>query len=357
MPNIKRYKVKWSTLIAVFVICCLCVAFLVYIFKLDYLINEFSIDGVEEAELNKLILYRTISDCLVVIVSILGTNLLLSVFIERKNKNNMVTEFLVNEMLASESVYSNLSNENQETILKNLELHKNFDNNLVLYEMHNYVNKKLKSDLKDYYFTECEYVVEVVAKESYFEKVITHTIELKPYKSNKTISNFTLGIINFKNIDGVSNYEIKDVLIDGKSIKIEYDSNGMFTNRSDIQAKTVPNKNKLDNKNGYNTTVRYYLKQKLHCKNDKPIKIVSNYVTRCPLDDINTTFRASVPSKKFSVNYTIAPEDKYELHGNAFGFIDASTSFPNNHKPNVIRFGFNNWIFTDDGVSITTIKK
>lgn len=355
--KLKLYHIKRSTLITTIIIFSLCVVCIYLTSQLDYVINSVSIDGVKNDELNKLITYRTISDVMVVITSILGTNLLLSVLVEKRSKNNLVTEFLVNEMLASESVYFNLSDENQKTILDNIELRRVFENNKIAYNMHKYMIDKVKNDLKNYYFAECEYVVVVDAKDEYFEKVLTHTIELKTYEPNTTIKEFSLAKINMKSIEGMPNFEIKDVQIDGVPVKIEPDGNGKFTKNSEVQLKVVPNGNKLDNKNGYDTTVQYYLKKKLHCKNDESIKIVSNFITRCPMDDIVTTFRASVPCKKFSVNYTINQEQNYKLGGSAFGFLDASTAFQNSHKPNIMRFGFNNWIFTDDGVSITIIKK
>ncbi|MBO5089443.1 MAG: hypothetical protein J6C27_00820 [Clostridia bacterium] len=355
--KLKLYHVKKSTMLMTGITAFLCVVILVLIGTNSHIINSVSNDGITVNEKMLIHICKIVADILIVIVSILGTNLLLSVLVEKNSKNNIVTEFLVNDMLSSESVYANLSDENQTALLKNIELRRVFDGNETAYEMHNYMNEKVKNNLKEYYYSECEYVVVADVKDEYFEKTVTHTIVIVPYEKEKVLKKFPLTTINIKNINGLLNYELKDVQINGRPLKIVRDNNGEFASNSEVQWEKVANKNKLDNKNGYNLKIKYYLKNRLMVSQNNPVKIVSNYITRCPIDDITTTFRASVPCKKFIVNYTVEPEEQYKLTGSAFGFLDAASAYQNSHKTNVMRFGFDNWIFTDDGVSIVMNKK
>lgn len=117
------------------------------------------VDSVSETQLlsDKLIvLSNVLKDFFLVIISIIGTTLLTSTIIEKNQKNTTYTELLANDIFASPEFYSNLSDENKQKMIENLE--RNFyDRHSIKQELYNVFRQRLNEIQQDYYYEECNF--------------------------------------------------------------------------------------------------------------------------------------------------------------------------------------------------------
>lgn len=292
-------------------------------------------------------MFLTLKDITLVVLSILGTNLLLSVIIDVYSKNKMLNEFFDEDIISSPNFYKHLDHENSEKMLNGLELTNHCNNNETLHKMYKSIRNKMDKYLNDkYYLDECAYVVHCVEKNNFFEKEILRTMKLKSYENEHTVKNYQLAEVNLTEVNGLPNFEIDEVRV-----------NDNLVNHTNIIKEETYNNGSLEIKNGYNKKIKIYLKEKLCLTSNKSTQITIKYISRCPLDDIVSSFRTSIPCKNFSVHYFAEPKASYRVIAHAFGFHEGARSYPNTNNENEVKLGFNDWIFTDDGICITMVKK
>mgnify|MGYP007123082355 CR=1 FL=1 len=90
--------------------------------------------------------------------------------------------------------------------------------------------------------------------------------------------------------------------------------------------------------------------------NNHKADFIVSMTTRCPKDDITSTFRASNPCEKFSVDYTIK-NDNYKLVTDSFGICKLADDTASSNVLNEAHVKFTEWLFRDDGVVITMVKQ
>lgn len=281
-------------------------------------------------------------EVLLVLISVLGSNLILSIVIETDEKNSLLDHFMANDIISSNYYLKNLSEENKKKLADSLILQERFDGNTDLLEMANSVHKKLIESQQSYYFEECEIKADICEKEDYFEKDVIRRISVVPYNNTTTVRNFPLTTINCAKINNTDALKLQSLTVSGKNIDL----------KRGVKKDVAPICDTVFSHNGYNEHIVFSLKAPLVLHKQKPTVLVLKYTVRCPKSDIVSTYRTSAPCKSFSVVCRIDPKEKYRLLTSAFGFWDHANGNMNNSAENETHIKFDDWIFTDDGVSI-----
>lgn len=285
--------------------------------------------------------FEMLKDAATVVFSTFGVNLLLGICIERKNKNKLYEEFFVDEVIKTREFYKRLSSEDKEKMLRGLELEHYYDGNNILREMCKNSRERIIKVKEKYFYENCEYIVTVTDKGSYFEKDIVRHVTVKSYEDKVTLTNFRLASVINNKIDGLNVCEITSITHNGtqilgkcKPVDEEFEQNG---------ESSVINKR----------TIIYY-DDKLHLTNSKAQKFTVRMITRCPKDDITSSFRASVPCRRFSVSYAMNPKNEktYKLVAHTFGCCENAEDFSTVKHPSSASITFENLIYRDDGVVI-----
>jgi len=313
---------------------------IIFIIICSYLLN------IEREELSKItkinpIIINTLKDLLVVIASILGTNLLINGIIEVKSKNQLLTDIIANDIIASPNFYTYMDTVNQLKMCQALEKNLFFQNNTIKQDMSTEVRQKIL-DIKDpYYFEECDFIVTSTIYDKYIEEDVTKKIVIKSYGDSCHIENYPISNYSSKTTDVFVPFELLSVNINGKEINIE----------NDIKQITSC-KNSFDEQNKFNSNIRYVYNKKILINNKDGVNIILKYKTRTTIDDRLTVFRVGKPCKRFSLIYNLTPDEKYRLAINAFGFFDDGSATINDDSNYHTNIEFSNWIFTYDGVVI-----
>lgn len=340
----KRYMINNSARILIVILTAVC--FLGYIIC-SYYINIHSLQTINNNIhiLDNMSTIETIRDILLVIISICGTNLLLSALVEVKSKNAFLTDIIENDVISAPEFYETMKDENKVKIHNALEevLYFSYP---VVHNMFSNIRSKLNSDINSYYFESCSYVVSCSVKDNYIEKEITKKADIKPYDDTFTINDFSVGNFFSREIDGIKPFDLTSLEIDGRKIDL----------KQDVSEK--PNViNNLDEQNEYNLSISYIYNKPLEISKSTATKIVVKCKTRTPIDDKVSTFRVTKPCKKFSLIYDIKEHDKYRLAVDAFGFLDDADDSTNNSSNSNININFNDWIFKHDGVVVSILDK
>ena len=242
-------------------------------------------------------LIKILNDVLVVFFSVFGTNLILTLCVEKKSRNKAFDEFFMDEIISSQSFYEHLQKQDKEKMLNALEMERYY-NNEIKRDICNRTREKIISNSKSYYFADCSYNVTVKDKGNYFEKTVIYSVTIEPYEQKEELNNFVLAQVTNKKIYGLDIVEINS---------IEY-------NGDDITEKCVTDNIPIDIKFGekkdFDNTTQVAFEECFTITKDNPAKFIVNLTTRCPKEDITSSFRASVPCKQFSVNYKIESDIK-----------------------------------------------
>ena len=129
--------------------------------------------------------------------------------------------------------------------------------------------------------------------------------------------------------------------------------NSIEYNGDDITEKCVTDNIPIDIKFGekkdFDNTTQVAFEECFTITKDNPAKFIVNLTTRCPKEDITSSFRASVPCKQFSVNYKIE-SDEYKIKAYSFAICKQVENSSNKSTPKEASIKFSDWVFTDDGV-------
>lgn len=312
----------------------------------SYYINEFTITASQSPENNDLELYKFVSilkDILIVVFSTFGVNLLISFCIERKNQNKAFEEFFTEEIISSPKFYQHLPEKDRQTMLNAMELSEYYNESTMRKRICDNTREKIISNTNDYYYSDCSYNVTVDDKGDYFEKTVVYSISIKPYEQKTTIKDFVLASVTNKKINGLDIVEVKS---------IQYNGN-------DITKKCIPLDKSIDEnfgeKKDFDNITKIVYKDKFTVTEKRAASFMVTLITRCPKDDITSSFRASVPCERFSVQYKIR-SNEYKIKAYAFGVCKKAENSSAKEIPNEATIKFSDWIFTDDGVVVVMCK-
>lgn len=287
-----------------------------------------------------------IGEVMLVVISVFGTNLLLSVLIETRNKNALFSEFLANDILSSPEFYDHMTDENKRKMADTLNLSVNLNGNYDLLDMSKSVQEKLVTSQKEYFFEKCSFDVSIKDEGKYFEKIVNRRATLCPYEDSVKIDGFSFLKIKTTDFVDTKPFSWKSISINGTNIDVKSDIEEV-----DFEPEMLPKKN------GYDFCKEYRYKKPIWLKRDKKTNISLTYIVRCPKTDIISAYRAAAPCKNFSVHCSITPEEQYKLSANAFGFIDNANKSATSVRDNELSISFENWSFQDDGVCIVINEK
>lgn len=295
------------------------------------------------------IVLLTFKDVLLVFLSILGTNLLVAAIIEVNSKNKYINDFFTKDIVSWSGFYENIDRDERIKMLSALELLDTCHENEKLKEMHESIKSKMGRHLNDdYYFERITYSITVYEEEDCFRKKTTKTMHVKSYDKHCTVKNYNLATIVCNDIPNCLKEDLIKVTIGNNK---KYDCSSI---------EILPNSNTggIQQKNGYQKTVDLNLIPDVKLSNNQEVVICLSYELRCNKSDLVSTYRTKHPCKDFSVIYTVEkPSDKYKLVGQAFGFQERANNSTVLDADNVISLGFDDWIFTDDGICITMLEK
>lgn len=345
--KLKKYKVNLIGTIATIIIFIICI-FSYFGFSYYLNIDAISVD-VADRNMQQIATIETIRDVLLVILTICGTNFLLSVFIEVRSRNAFLTEIINNDIIACPEFYNGMSDENKEKIYSALEQHLNYG---LPGDIFSNIKGKINNLMEDYFFESCEYVITCDVHDDYIEKEITKVVSIKSFKDKDTIKDFCVGNHSAKTIAGKDSFELLSVEISKESSENTIDVD-IKTQIEKIPCKT----SKLDKRNEYDKSESYVYKRPLIIHNNQSTFITVKCITRTTTDDKVSTFRVTKPCKNFILNYSLNQTDKYRLSVDAFGFLDDADNSTNNSSTSNVNIHFKDWIFKYDGVVVSILDK
>lgn len=291
-------------------------------------------------------------DVSVIIASTFAVSLLIGLLIEKNSKEDFYTE-LVKDTILSSTFEDRLSDEEKDTICKNIFKSLRCQHNDALYNIYaSFENRFVKEEfLKDeFYFEECEYHITCSVKEDCIEKNFIKTLKIRPYSSKCSLNNFKLGTYHNKYFGDKKSFEIKSLTINGNTI-----SDADLKNRV-VMNETVPNKRSLlDAKAGYTRKIECVYNSKITLSSTTQTTISYNYITRTDLSDNYLTIRSSRPSRNFKVDFCLKNND-YAAQAVGFGFIDKAQKSPNSNEIQEVNVRFDDWVLPEDGVVIMINK-
>lgn len=285
----------------------------------------------------------TFCNAFLVVISITASSFLTSLFIEKREKNNIVEDVIANDLFTSESFIAMLENEKSDSLLKKLEEKKYFSGHKVKTEMFAAIRDKLNNsplDNKPLYYEKCSYDINCKECETYIEKEFFKRIKVKSLSSAFKEKEFILLSIASCPIKGIDTSEIKSFKIDGKNIDLKYIQKQPFK----VDAMKI--------KQGYAEGINYVYKKTIDfsARNVKTIEI--EYITRTPIDDGSYSCRLPYPCKSFNFKFSLDSKN-YKINPIAFGFIDDAKDSPNRPQDRKnVTINFEDWIFPLDGVCV-----
>ncbi len=327
-------KYKGSKIGIVSMLVTLCIAIFCYLTVL-YLLQ---IDILE----NKLItIISMCRDVLLAIISIIGTSLLTSVFIEKNRKNVEYTELLANDIFASPEFYSNLTLENKKKMNKYLE-ENIYQKSPIKSEIYQLCREKIYSNEISYYYTELNMSISYFVYDNYTEKNIKRIMKLRTYSDDLSENRLFLFSYNLSPTQDVNNFEVLSagIGIENKTLEIG----------KDIIVEKKETKDHLWNKCGYTDIYEVYLYMPITLYMDRDLIINIEYISRVSDGDPSARFGVSVPCKKFYFNF-FAPSD-YKVYAYTYSFLNKDNIFPNPLYKNNISVCFDNWLLPGEGITI-----
>lgn len=286
------------------------------------------------------------------ITSIIGTEFLLSLALEKRNQNDAFKEFFKEDFINSSIFTEMVPQDKQKIISDKYRLEKIFDNKKVVSEMIDYAQEKLCENLGDFYYEDCSYHVNCSIDKGMFKKSVKKVIQIRSIKGSIEKKKFPLlSVYTEKSSNNVASVEVP-VLRMKKANESRYKT---LVEGKDYYCEYGEVEETLKKKNGYDCKITYILRDKVELFEDKDLCIEVNCVKYSKLDDdLTSVFRVQVPCRKFEINFH-APES-YQVKPNAFGYIDHSQKAVNGEEPENVKIRFDKWIFPDDGAIIEVQK-
>lgn len=353
----KKFRLGKSSIVLSIIICVLCSLFIgtCIVFENTVAVaadTSASPNGLEKIYYENYALFGIIKDISTVVLSIVGTSLILGAAFEVNNRNSAYSDFFEDDVVGSSEFYKNISKENRLKILKFLQSQEYFEDNLIIGEMYEGIRDRLKNSKyaypkEKYYMECCKYRVTCIDKGTHFEKVTVREMQFKTYEGKLKLNELTLG--RYKNIPAnvadVNQFEIISLRINGELIDKSFIK---------IEDENEPDDVLLAQAN-YKLRQKFILAKSIELDEKSNTTIVFEYKSMTEKDDIHSTFRCTVPCKHFEVHFSV--DDHYALIPIAFGFCDHAQTSPNSHNESEATIRFNQWLFEDDGVVIILKEK
>ncbi len=315
------------------------------------IIIQASVSEYNKSEYKQLMIKKSYLDtacnATLAVISIAASSLLTSVFIEKRDKNNLINDVVVHDFLTSEYFVNKLDDDEFNNLLVSLEKKKYFTGNKMKAYMYAAIRKKLNTaplDDKPLYYEKCTYDIKCRDYDDYIEKEFLKSIEVKCIDRCFKEKQFILLSVTNCPIDGLETSEIKSFKIDKKPIDLNLIKKAPFKVSS------------MSIKQGYSQGFNYCYDGIIDFSGTHKITIDVEYITRTPKDDATYTVRLPYPCKSFNFKFSLDSKN-YNINPIAFGFIDDAKDSPNrsNDRKNVT-INFEDWIFPLDGVCVILEK-
>lgn len=336
----KFYCRKSNTilLIIIFIVCT------IFVFLFDYLSKDSGIELIKNYMVNKAI-YDAVKDVLIVLLSILGTNLILSFIIEVKKNNKLYDDFIANDLLCEGKFLKSLEKNQRDKIHKEIEKIDFFENNKIYSNMYDNIKNKIINTNYDCYYE--NYTADVTCNikkdEGYIEKNEIISFDIYSIDKQKILSNYMLRRVTTALISNKEAFEWLEIKINGNSIDVKNDVNQRCENVKDG----------YDRISRYEKIITYTLNKKLSLRQNKPVKIELYSISRTPLNDKVYSYRLKKPTNKFKFRFTIVDLETHKLHLSAYGFQDDARDTPFRSLKNGVVCELKDWIFVNDGVVVS----
>lgn len=289
--------------------------------------------------------YYVVRDIFLVITTILLSTLLTSMLVETRTKNELYYNAIFDDVVSNPFFYRSLSPETKRSMLNTLEKELLFSGSKQISQMYESIQQKLSQEVyTQYYFSECNYhIIWVVnEEEGTITKYINRTTKIRSYEDKCPISSFRA--VRWSGIRMNGCFTLEYVKVNGKQLhESQY-------NLSSASIDAVPINNQYTV--SYNCTFSQEIE--LHADQDTVISV--SYTTKVPLSDSTYVCLSRVPCKRFSVDATVRGSS-YKLAAAAFGFLDSAQNSPPCVNDQEVRIEFDDWVFSQDGVTITMSKR
>ncbi len=346
METLKKFIIKRGAFILLVVLTILCLLFcIVCSYYLEISTNIETQNSSNTLGISNITL-KTTKDILIILTTILGTNLFMSLLIDVRTKNKIVTDIIENDVIAAPEFYEKMSEENKSKMCNALErkLYHKYDKEQ---EIFNEIRQKLNRNIDSYYYESCKYVVTCNIYDNYIEKQITRKVVIKSFDAKYTIKNFSISNFSSKSINGIEPFKLESFKINDKKVDLEHD----------VELRPCDEVDNLDEQNAYDINSRYIYKKPMNIYSEQETTITVKCISRTSIDDKGSSFRVAKPCNHFSLVYTLPQQDRYRLAVHAFGFLDDANDSANNNSKSNITISFDNWIFENDGVVVMILDK
>lgn len=300
-------------------------------------------------ELKQIAKLNTLKDVILVFISLILSSFLSALFIDIKNKNKMLDEWMANDIISSDKIIDSLVSESKDNLLSKLESEKYFNSNAIFSDMYSSVRNTLIEENEFYYYNRAEYIVTCDIQKEYIEKTIKKVMRIYAVEDKCVINNFPLARSCVFDSGKYVVFTLNKISLNGKAVARD----NYTVNKEQIESGS----DSLEDKCGYNSRTVVSM-NKIHLNSKSPTDIIIEYTTRVPLNDTVYTARINAPCKEFELTFSVTDSNSdYKVVGSPFGFVDCSQNTPNTNKDDLFRAKFKNWVFKNDGVCINIIKK
>lgn len=330
--TIQKYTTSKSGTIIMLI--SLSLSFFIYIISLYILESDTITEPVS-------IILSIFKDILLAVLSIIGTSLLTTVFIEKNQKNVDYTELIANDIFASPEFYTNLTDSNKYKIHKYLEEYI-YNQNPIKSEIYNKCREKIHNPNSRYYYSYFNMNVKYTQYDSYSQKDIQRVVKICSYDEKLTIDKLPLLTYNLSPTNLIKNFELVSVTIGTKK-------KPLIIGKDVIPEKTSTTDSLLG-KCGYTDTYTVYLQNPITLHKNEELLITVDYISRVTDEDMSVGFGVSVPCQKFIFNFE-APPDMI-VYAHTYSFLNPENHDPNSRNRNILSLHFDNWLLPGEGVAI-----
>lgn len=288
---------------------------------------------------------KTFKEVALVLFSAFGFNLIVGIFVKKKDNNDLYKQFISEDLLCDKEFIATLP-DSVISKIQNAYDSLNYPVESQAYkDMCISASKKINEKKYEYYYKQMAVNIDCEMQSDCIIKNISKTIEIMPFKKTYKIKNFTIASTISNNVlSDEKTLEIEKVTIDNRTIDVNKDLN--------FHIKDVVNKHQK--RSNFNKELKYSLKKPIELTSQKSTKVQIDYVTRTSLNDKTYFGHLVTPCKKFDFEFSFKPSqnDKYTLYSKAFGFLENADETPISNDRYIVKYNFSNWCYLHNGVAI-----
>ncbi|MEL7655774.1 MAG: hypothetical protein AAGU75_07695 [Bacillota bacterium] len=297
------------------------------------------------------LIFATLKDLSLIVTTLIASSFLSRLFIETKDKNDIVENCILGEILESPKFYEYLSDERKRDILNHLEQELYFRRTPMLDTIYKSIRSKLPGfQDKGYYFQQYEVIITCDIYDDRIVKKVKRITDIRSFQESFTVENYQIARNACSNA-------IKDDNI--RNLKVYIGKSDKAIESSCIKIDSHETQNQLMKKSGYDWETTCTLLKPLKLMNDTSTKLTIEYETTVSIKDSALLFRVPVPCEECSIQYKINSKTfkNYRLVSCAFGLNDTAEDSPNDDTEDTVNIKFNDWIFPEDGAVIIIEEK